>query len=477
MMHTSSTRPSQRRATRLHLLVTVASFLMIGELLLVSSTRGQGSGPLDFPNPGGVARTLSTGGPIDTRNPFFLSLGANGRACVTCHEPQAGWTITPERLQARFVATHGLDPIFRLNDGANSPRDAVSTFEDRRRAYSMLLTKGLIRVGLPVPETAEFELVGCDDPYGFASAKELSLFRRPLPTTNLRFLSAVMWDGRETIKPMTIQPPGAKEDANREALLFDLMHQSNNATRGHAEAASDLTEEQKRQIVDFQFGLSTAQCSDSGAGVLNTNSVSGGPGPMVTQPFYIGINDNVADPNGPFNGNAMQMYSSWVDSQSPYRRSIARGERLFNSKPIQIVGVKGLNDNPYFGSPPLVVGTCTTCHNTPNVGNHSLAVPLDIGLADASRRTPDLPLYTLRNRATGELLETTDPGRAMVSGKWADIGKLKGPILRGLAARAPYFHNGSAASLEEVIDFYESRFNIGLSRQEKADLAAFLRAL
>jgi cytochrome c peroxidase len=65
----------------------------------------------------------------------------------------------------------------------------------------------------------------------------------------------------------------------------------------------------------------------------------------------------------------------------------------------------------------------------------------------------------------------------MITGKWADIGKFKGPILRALAARAPYFHNGSAETLEEVVEFYETRFNIGLTAREKADLVAFLRAL
>ena len=55
--------------------------------------------------------------------------------------------------------------------------------------------------------------------------------------------------------------------------------------------------------------------------------------------------------------------------------------------------------------------------------------------------------------------------------------RFKGPILRGLAARAPYFHNGSAATLSDVVEFYETRFQIGLTPREKADLIAFLRAL
>jgi cytochrome c peroxidase len=65
----------------------------------------------------------------------------------------------------------------------------------------------------------------------------------------------------------------------------------------------------------------------------------------------------------------------------------------------------------------------------------------------------------------------------MSSGKWADIGRFKGPVLRALSARPPYFHNGSAASLEDVITFYENRFHIGLTAQERADLLAFLRSL
>src|SRR5438093_5217506 len=64
-----------------------------------------------------------------------------------------------------------------------------------------------------------------------------------------------------------------------------------------------------------------------------------------------------------------------------------------------------------------------------------------------------LPVYTLRKKATGATVRTTDPGRAMISGKWADVGKFKGPILRALAARAPYFHNGAAATLDEVVQF------------------------
>jgi len=88
-----------------------------------------------------------------------------------------------------------------------------------------------------------------------------------------------------------------------------------------------------------------------------------------------------------------------------------------------------------------------------------------------------MPVYTLRNKITGEIKVATDPGRALITGKWKDVGRFKGPILRGLAGRAPYFHNGSAATLAHAVNFYDKRFNLNLTDQQKDDLVAFLRSL
>ncbi len=103
-----------------------------------------------------------------------------------------------------------------------------------------------------------------------------------------------------------------------------------------------------------------------------------------------------------------------------------------------------------------------------NIGTGDLTGPLDVSY---------LPVITLRNKSTGAILQTTDHGRALVTGLWAAIGKVIGPILRGLSARAPYFHNGCAATLLDVANFYDRRFGISSTEQEKADLGAFLGAL
>jgi cytochrome c peroxidase len=162
---------------------------------------------------------------------------------------------------------------------------------------------------------------------------------------------------------------------------------------------------------------------------------------------------------------------------------VARGEDLFNNTRINITGVAGLNDALNQSNIP---GFCGTCHDTPDVGNHSVKAPLNIGVANAGAGAPPaldisgLPVFTLQcaqGPLAGKSFVVTDPGRALISGNCADIGKLKGPILRGLAARAPYFHNGSGPTLLDVVNFYDQRFNIGFTEQDRRDLAEFLQTL
>jgi len=110
-----------------------------------------------------------------------------------------------------------------------------------------------------------------------------------------------------------------------------------------------------------------------------------------------------------------------------------------------------------------------------------VALAINIGVTDYPAQggldISGLPVYTIKCNSTGATVRTTDPGRALISGKCADVGKTKGPILRALAARAPYFHNGSAATLMDAVEFYDQRFNLNMTEQQKADLVAFLQTL
>jgi cytochrome c peroxidase len=434
-----------------------------------------------FPNSNGQSTTYTSNKTIDLTGPFFQDLGTNGRTCGSCHQPDQGWTVAADLVQARFNATDGLDPIFRTNDGSNCNHDIdTSTLSGRASAYSLLTSRGLIRIGIDVPADAEFEVAQVQNPYGCNETTTLSMYRRPLPATNLRALSAVMWDGRESTPPSTEKITYV---TNPNDLLFDLAHQSVDATMGHAQALVPPTAEQQQQIVDFEMALSTAQIVDNNAGNLGTLQANGGPVPLSKQDFYVGINDPLGGnpTNEAFTPVVFTLFQPWLNlgpnkPQGAAKASIARGEQLFNSVPIDITGVGGLNDDLGMTHIP---GNCGTCHDTPNFGNHSLPVPLNIGVGDLTSPldVSYLPVITLRNKQTQQTVSTTDPGRALITGKWKDIGRLKGPILRGLSSRAPYFHNGSARTLMDVVNFYDVRFNLNLTAQQKADLVAFLGAL
>jgi hypothetical protein len=404
----------------------------------------------------------------------------NGRICETCHDPHQGWQLNPVNVSSLFengplngpsnaiaVSNDQLDPLFRTVDGTTSPSADVSTPASRVVAYALLLKRGVIRVGRSMPNSAEFLLAAVDDPYEFASAKELSLFRRPLPVMNVRFLTTVMWDARQTLPC--------------ESLITDLGSQADDANRTHAQATSPLTDMQKQMITDRERTIYFAQNTDKVAGPLDQDGALGGPMNLQQQPFYFGMNAFPGpDPKGvAFTAHAFTIFDAWSnlsgrDMQTAARQAIARGQALFNSRTFAIANVKGFNDDLGMAS---AQGTCTTCHNTPNVGNNSMGLLMDIGVSDASRRTPDLPLYMFKNGATGEMIQVTDPGRGLITGAWKDIGRFKVPSLRGLPALAPYFHDGSAATVADVINFHDARFGIGLTDTEKSDLAAFLDAL
>lgn len=411
--------------------------------------------------------------------------GTNGRHCGTCHADDNQWGTTPAFIQRRFdeglafvgqcpqfptneaaASNDELEPIFRTLDGANSPLADVSTPEARRRAYSMLLGRAVIRIGLPVPADAEFDLVAVDDPYGFASANELSLFRRTPQMANLRFNTTVMWDGRETVPC--------------ETLTTSLRQQATNATTGHAQGSSP-PERFIARVVSGELGTYVAQAIDARAGQLNKDGAHGGPTYLAQLPFYWGINAfGTKDPRGrPYSREVFDLYEAWrhlpADSTTNRARAqIAAGERIFNTRRFVVRGVSGFNDE--LGRP-VVAATCGACHNTPNVGTSSEGRLMDIGVSDAKQRTPDLPLYTFRRRGSGELVRTSDPGQALVTKKWAHMNRFKVPNLRALSGRAPYMHNGSASTLEDAVDYHDRRFGIHLTPREKAALVAFLGAL
>jgi len=425
-------------------------------------------------NAQGVSSTFQPSG--DLTNPsteaFFQALGTNERTCQTCHQPDAGWTITPKNIK-RLFRSDSSAPLFRTVDGAVCGSADTSTPSAAAAAYALLINKGLIRVFLPMPDTGklQFSITQVDDPYhctndpaqGLTSPATgiVSVYRRPLPSTNLPFEHELMWDGREP----------------------SLESQAVDAVAIHMQGTARPSAEQAARAAQFESGLYSAQARDKSAGDLVDENAQGGATALsATSPQA--VSDVLT--GGSATPAAMTLFAAWSGDPDERKASIARGENVFNEKTFAITNVRGLNDQPGFTT---VTGTCATCHNAPNVGNHGSKLPLDIGVTTApaaipgggdNLSSPDYPVFTLHcdsGPLAGTTRLVTDPGVAMITGQCADIGKLKVPTLRNLAARPPYFHNGSAPDLANMVEFYQHRFNIGFSDQETTDLIAFLSAL
>ena len=139
-------------------------------------------------------------------------------------------------------------------------------------------------------------------------------------------------------------------------------------------------------------------------------------------------------------------------------------------------------------------GNCANCHEiswnnalfTDNrfynigVGFQRIAAQLDAYLA--SLKDKNARPYNLNNQQLSEL------GRFSVTRVATDIGKFRTPTLRNIALTAPYMHDGSQKTLEDVVNYYDKGgdknpyldpaiFPLGLMRQEKSDLVEFLKSL
>jgi cytochrome c peroxidase len=443
----------------------------------------------------GTFATYSTAGTTDeSLRAFFQPFGSNGRSCATCHQFNQGQSISAAATQALFN-NNAKDPLFDALNGANCPTAAAGD----GNARSLLLKNGLIRASIGVAPNAQFTITAIHDPYGCAIStsasgqKMISIYRRPLPTSGLPYISDVLWDARET-------PSGLGTSSTFNANLSAALVQTNLDAIALFEGGTASTAPTSAQVTDiltYEQGLFTAQATDTAAGSLTANGATGGPSNFAAVMFYPGINDPFGgDPTGKkFTPLAFDLYNAWAGSTNAQQASINRGQTIFNTAGMTITNVRGVNDNPALGSPVVTHFSCTVCHDTPDVGSHSLSLPLDIGTgriaaneSDASiiaglaqLSAPDLPIYQITGckdtSGNSVVYTTTDPGKGLSTGLCADINRLKVPSLRGLAARAPYFHSGAASTLPQVVSFYNARFQMNLTAAQQTDLVNFLSAL
>jgi hypothetical protein len=457
----------------------------------------------EFDNALGKLGLINASGALDTRgHPFFEALGRNGRACVSCHQPANGMSLSVEAIQARWQATSGKDPLFAAVDGSNCP----SASQAEASSHSLLLKHGLFRIFVPWPPKAadgspiapEFDLEVVSDPsgcnsdavYGLHSPNpQVSVFRRPRVVANMKYVMNSLG------APLNIKDgsPMERDPETGRFVNMNLMadareptqkSQATNAALTHLQADQVPTNEQLRQIVDFENQLFVASSASMLGGSLIEADGPAGLGPGAMQRGSPGLGDNFYTP-------VFGYFDQWArtagsDSRERFRVSVARGMEVFFTRAFYIRDVTHLN-TVGLGNP--IKRTCATCHNARLTGMDFAPGWMDLGTGNEpwSRDLPmtsELPLFKLTCHADrrphpylGRVIYTHDPGRALISGRCLDIGAITMQQFRGLSARAPYFSNGSASDLRALVDYYDKRFEANYTEQEKQDLVNFLGVL
>jgi predicted MFS family arabinose efflux permease len=452
---------------------------------------------LEFDDALGRLGIVNASGPVNTKgHPFFEPLGANGRACVTCHQPAYAMTLSVAAIRDRWKATQGKDPLFAAVDGSNCP----DLPPDKESSHSLLLNRGLIRLAIPWPPakgSPEFSIEVVSDPtgcnisatYGLHSANPaVSVFRRPRMAANLKYVTnprpqfALKLGGLADVDPETGEAVSMNFMAD--AREPSLRSQARNAALQHGEKQGPLSDQAIERIVDFESQIYVAQIFDAKAGHLGE---AGGPsalGPRAMLEHRPGVlGDNDYDP-------VFQLFDVWkTPGQSEFRASIARGNDIFMFRQFWLRDATHINSIG-LGNP--LKRTCATCHNAQMTGQDLSAGWVDVGTTNYPTWTEpplysesrELPVFKITcgkdappHPYLGRVIYTSDPGRALISGRCIDVGSIVMQQFRGLAARAPYFSNGSMKSLRELVDFYDRRFDMKMTEQEKQDLANFLGVL
>jgi hypothetical protein len=490
----------------------------------VSSTSwwspGQGT-PLPeyatYQNDQGELGVLNTAGSLATKgHPFFEPIGTNGRACVTCHQPSDGMSISVRSIRERWTATGGKDPLFAGVDGMNCP----NLPPDDPRSHSQLLERGLFRIALPWPPQRpdgtridpEFSIEVVRDPgrcntdprYGLNSANPtISVYRRPRPVANTKYTTHQNFGVGPFIgkngMPSSVDPDTGKPTSMNlmsDARAATLALQAQDAAKNHLQIAGTLSVAQVARITEFERQVYVAQVARREAGSLVESDGPAAFGPRNLAADEAGVlGNNTTRYVFPLGGKWTHLprtSDETVNARNASRESIARGHDVFMFRTFWIKDSMHLN-SVGLGNP--VKRTCATCHGMHMTGMDTANGWMDIGTTNLPWATevplnpwtearPQMPLFRVTCKPgvrphpfLGRVIYTQDPGRALISGLCNDVGTIVMEQFRGLAARAPYFSNGSAATIRELVDFYDRRYNIGYSEQEKLDLVNFLGAL
>ena len=331
-------------------------------------------------------------GAIDFFRPFP---GGNGRACVTCHDPRDGFSLSPSRAEARWQRLQrarlhdpdATDPLFR-------PIDADDGADD----FTLLRTRALLKVRVPLPSRVRLT----DDPL----ATHVTLSRAVTPLNILKHTAPYQQD---------------RSAPNLEAQALAAINQ-------HMEPTAPPSEAFLESVAEFQRHI----FSSAKVRKLSAALERGGPLPNMDPP----LTELEREGKEKFDDFCGRCHGGPAQVQNLENRIFPPFDGSTNPVSINVVA-----SNP----PPL---------GFPLSPIHGPGFDLA-----TQRFTVDLPNGTsvvLESSDPGTVL--TDAASLETVGGNQVFNRFDIPQLRGINQTAPYFHDHRANTLEEVVKHYQSFF-------------------
>jgi len=358
-------------------------------------------------------------------------LNGNGRSCADCHMPTDHFQLSPASVEARFRLMKLLqrfnpdfdDPLFRPIDADDfrTNLEAASDFRNLRQ-------NGLVRVVMQLPLNGTVKLV---DPAGKVSLEtEVDLWRS-VPTVN-----DVKLTGNDLQNPW-FRTPNPTGGYQLDARFGTLQEQAHGALVAHAQIQNPVPDALLDDLASFQRVLFTNNRVRALSDAIDEGTVP------------------LPDPDPRLNELEQQ-------GKAVFQRACAichggPGQSLSPTTPVPVIRYHDILTQCPRPVDPMVPARFAfkPCPERlgRNAKTYAVMLSVDIPGPPGSPKAGDIVLR-----------KSSDPGRALLTGyvggapPFDDWNKLDVPGLRGIRNTAPYFHNNSADTLEEVVDHYIELF-------------------
>jgi cytochrome c peroxidase len=355
-------------------------------------------------------------------------IGGNGRACADCHVPSENFQLSPAAARARFEALQAErahnpnadDPLFRPVDA-----DDFRVNGENASDFSNLVENGLVRVTMPLPLNVKLIDPATGQPTDETS---VDLWRAVMPVLNVAITGP---DGVLPTwpPPAQVRVPIMGQDPNGPNLRGGYQHDARFGTlqeqaRGALFAHAQVSVEPPASMLDDLAAFQQTLFSSSRVHLL-ANAILSGSTPFPDPDPE--LNELEQQGKAVFNRACAQCHGGTLHPSGSTPDATLAGIRIIaRYHPIQTACPRPATDG-YAPCPQRLARNARTYR------------------------------ITLAN-GTFQFVTTSDPGRLLLTGQPADLGNMDITQLRGISRTAPYFHNNSAATLEEVLDHYAAMF-------------------